>query len=768
MKVRASSASTGSVPGSIRASAFVLLTVIICCAQPGLAQDARFLDVSKWTGTVTITGFGAGAYTCGDVCSYNGNYNFTFDVTLYLDTIGPYLWNGSYVGNAVISEATHQGACTTTFEAAGAMKLPPGFPADTISCAFGIDPSTGVGDTGKYTLGLGASTVSGTETVEPCNSVPGSQTDVDAPSFYSGFANMIILIPLPDAGMVLSGSQYIPPKTHGYTGGLGYGSFVGFNVSWTFTPAVKPLELVVSLKGTTGGSQVSYDDWRPEADANESSSGNDLDIQAKLQHADGTPTMAKADSIKFELTEVSKLSGVSMNSPKSPANPAPPDLQFDPSTNTALDLHVADGFTTRSIATTNHTSVSDAEAILTSYDWGGYATLVVTAFVSGGQTVVGYLEGHKETQDIPIPKRDINSKIADVWKLHHNAAGLSDDDDSDPTPRGDGTVGDGLTLQEEYRGFSENQDHIDGDPEVKDLFIRNDVGESIDGGISLFKDVSGLKTHPDMSKDEMADDRVINVNHGSMAHAVDQHGIIIMRNPSASVGYSYASDPADSKKSKVGTPGQIARIFIQSKIDPSGAGTTTQHRLNVNLGGLPYINKLVAHEMLHACNVHHHGSGDGDSHDWAIYFPGNSQMTVAAPRVRDLTTGQWITVYREDGSDLVNLPPGSLLWQNMTDSVIDLGSVTIGAWQGEHSGKEDCIMRYEFAEAYPSRKAIPDYYFVSNETAGSSFCTSKLGISDNTDTQAHESRYGSASAGECKTKLRVKDGGPQLANGVKR
>ena len=77
-------------------------------------------------------------------------------------------------------------------------------------------------------------------------------------------------------------------------------------------------------------------------------------------------------------------------------------------------------------------------------------------------------------------------------------------------------------------------------------------------------------------------------------------------------------------------------------------------------------------------------------------------------------------------------------------------------------------MRYEFAEAYLSRKAIPDYYFVSNETAGSSFCTQKPGVTDNTDTEAHEARYGPAAVGECKNKLRVKDAGTQLATGVKR
>ena len=78
--------------------------------------------------------------------------------------------------------------------------------------------------------------------------------------------------------------------------------------------------------------------------------------------------------------------------------------------------------------------------------------------------IVGYLDGDPSQTEVRLPMRSASSFIADSWKKSHGVNGVSDNADNETDPKGDGNPGDGLTLYEEYRGFIEDGQHIEGDP----------------------------------------------------------------------------------------------------------------------------------------------------------------------------------------------------------------------------------------------------------------------------------------------------------------
>src|SRR5207302_1831360 len=187
-----------------------------------------------------------------------------------------------------------------------------------------------------------------------------------------------------------------------------------------------------------------------------------------------------------------------------------------------------------------------------------------------GRQIVGYLKGDaaKAPGEILLPKRKSDSKIADKWKEDNDVSSLADDDDSEDDPVGDGHKGDGLTLYEEYRGFSENHKHVFGNPKKKDFFVCDKIGKTgapdSEAGIALFTAQSGLEVHPKMRLEEFNNDlsagrnvvyhSPINFNHtDDERHIVDQHGIIILKKEVADET-SYADGPPG------GTPGVYERV----------------------------------------------------------------------------------------------------------------------------------------------------------------------------------------------------------------
>jgi len=88
----------------------------------------------------------------------------------------------------------------------------------------------------------------------------------------------------------------------------------------------------------------------------------------------------------------------------------------------------------------------------------------------------------------------------------------------------------------------------------------------------------------------------------------------------------------------------------------------------------------------------------------------------------------------------------------------------LGRPGGEHSGMQDCLMRYYFAEFYPAQGKPLTFYQVTPETEpfGMELCRSKGGTGVNASSHRPQSRYGDAgtNGGNCFSQICPNDAIP--------
>ena len=540
--------------------------------------------------------------------------------------------------------------------------------------------------------------------------------------------------PLPTNGMVLSGSHLARLPDVMMSTAVGWffwNQFLSQNieVTWHLEPVEsEDVELVVMLPG--------YDNWRPEGSIDENTPGNSIGIEARLQRTDGNPPQtARVKKFAMELVSVSHEPGVCMNYPVDAASGGDPkpDLQFVSELNQDWTI---DGGAPESLVMESQEGsyLVSPSAMMTSFDWGAYALLKVTAELVDGRILTGHLNGG--SGDIRIPKRQDGSLIADAWKTAKGVSGLPDTNDSEGDPEGDGHPGDGLALYEEYRGFYEGGlfTHISGHPKKKDLFVRNMIGDT--RGYVLAAAISGLEIHYRLAADEFPASRVINANHSAGApHTVDQHGILVVRAP--------LDGPAGQACGGPSIPKHIVKIMIESTepaVNDSGGVPWTMVRRNGKLILRDRFARLIAHELMHACNVWHHGRGDVRHQEWVIDRDQEGTLTFKED-------DQVIRILRESGASIVPRPVTNL---TMT--------VWLGVTGGAHSGNDDCVMRYDLADAYRSL-AQPNvrYWVDGDEVAGSSLCNHKAGTGVNAAGRTPQPRYGDATNGDCLKQICVND-----------
>jgi hypothetical protein len=488
---------------------------------------------------------------------------------------------------------------------------------------------------------------------------------------------------------------------------------------------------------------ANYQRWQPTADEDEKTAGDVIPIKIVLQKPGGGAPQFKPMRYEFFLLDTSREKGVCLNWPPLPAagapganDPPPFDLQFEADKNP--DMYVRDEGVR--LVETIPTQL-EREVKVSCFDYGAYGEFAVHAVLENGQLVEGIVRGTTDQKRLKLPDCKDGSKIATAFLDDNGLSNVSDVDDEENDPVGDGYKGDGFTLYEEYRGFKNGNEWMSADPKKKDVFVINEIPGRwwVIQGIAAFEQATKLKVHRLVRHNQVTADGVINFSRTDRPHAVDQHAIWIK---SGIAGTDFANSV------DVGTPGK-ARGF---QIPPDVA-----HRR-----GRTFALNTVAHELLHCCNIYHHGQGDKVL-TW-YYQPPTEQMFEASP-----TSGPGvpITLKLENGTLAMPsrcFPPGETT-----------GQFDIGVARGEHSGNESCPMRYNISFAYRSTADPTVYYLTLGEPSGMVLCGSPAGTGVNASGRSPQSRYGPAAVptprgavpeikkarGDCLHQLRVNDKPPQ-------
>ena len=483
-----------------------------------------------------------------------------------------------------------------------------------------------------------------------------------------------------------------------------------------------------------------YKSWLPAAATKPGTEkpGNTITFKVELKdRKTHGPAKGQTAQFEFRLKDTSKEPGSCMNSPW---NDADLDFRIRKEDNPQLLDIDADGQTAKS-----QERLTSSQIVIACFDGAACAGLVVIAQVRDGDNVTP-VTAHlaaDESVRVALPYDLDGNGIADAWEQQYKVVGKDSDTDEDDQPPGDRNNGDGLAIWEEYRGFLEGGKHIRTDPGTKDFFICDTIGGRVKPGIDRFAALTKLAVHGRLTLDELSLGRIINRNREEdEPHVVDQHGVMIDSNPGSGICRAVGGP---------GTPKAVSRVLIDTSIRDevervSGTGAKKMY---------PYFIEFVAHELLHCCNVWHHGQKDQIVWWQAGQNRGSSiPMLVLFEYVNEADAGH------TDRGEFV------AVWDDQTGEKYEARDafwstprrMWVGHEGGEHSGNDDCVMRYDCSDAYA--KDYWRYYVVNcREPVGQNLCLSPDGTGVNAPGHKPRPRYGDAGAGrgDCVERICVND-----------
>lgn len=467
-----------------------------------------------------------------------------------------------------------------------------------------------------------------------------------------------------------------------------------------------------------------YPVWLPTLQLDQKTPDHPLIVTVAL-HQKGDPEKPARQKAKFkvELVDVSRGLGVCLNwPPKRQAN-LDYDLMIEQDRNMDLKVACEDrGPKDRCAGLTAESFAFSDQAVVTisPFDWGAWGSLRVTASLEDGTTVTAHLDAPTkalldgEQYALSIPRDNNRNHIADRMEDSYIGVGVLASDDGDAKPPGDGDGGDGLSLYEEYRGFRVQGGHIRTSPLNRDLFVYDKHGLNL-GDFAKSELALHLVTKEEFGTEESGagNPRVINFNRGT-GQVGPQHVIALEMAslPGGILGYTFTKGPLPA----------LPKMVEVVKIDVAKC-------LGVPKYGRQELQTTIAHELAHACHVVHHG---------------NSDYTVSA----------WDELAADNRT-----------WEAVTDA----GELRVAAHGGEHSGVEECIMRYDGTEMceidmgiyrWTKKKGGPNItglHYGPGERPGHLFCKDKVGTGVNDPKRPDGSKAGNATRGECTSQFCVND-----------
>jgi hypothetical protein len=281
-------------------------------------------------------------------------------------------------------------------------------------------------------------------------------------------------------------------------------------------------------------------------------------------------------------------------------------------------------------------------------------------------------------------------------------------------------------------------------------------------------------------------DRRMNANHHAAPHRVDQHGVFLQRKDGLDGAMTY-SEP----RTKGGRPGLTRGILMQGR---AGFESGLDRYKLVAADQASAYDRAIAHELLHTIGVNHHGT-DAEHQTFFLRPPGHplnhsatvifttsdgggpehpvqinhekTKQDMAEVFGHDLEARMKAFTAQREVSIQVAMAMAQLPW-SAAASAIDATSVPpdrvsfiVGRTGDEHSGNDQCVMRYYMASVYRVLGHPELFYYVPDgtEPAGLQLCTSQKGTGIN-GPRSPQPRYGDAQAGDCEHHICVNDAFP--------
>lgn len=511
---------------------------------------------------------------------------------------------------------------------------------------------------------------------------------------------------------------------------------ISFAVALYNVGKATPLQYTLTIE--SGGSDEeeleitspTYLDWRPSA-ADDGNEGEPVEFTATLKTKSGETPRIKIDTLEWELLETSREPGHAINRPQKSTDRRP-DLFFKEEfsmTGSMMRLPMDEEGQMVEVSFIGPGGLTDSIKVYPR-DWGGWSTLRAVATLENGKKVTGRWTGASE-DNLRLPDREKGRFIARSWLKQK---GISDGDatDLDELPEGDGHKGDGLSLYEEYRGFYQDGARLEGNPKRKEYFAVNEAGATGRGGLALFQRITGLTVRGKLTRSEIDDDRVVNHNFSASPRVGPQHAVLIV-NKSDYKGFA----KAESIVNRPSTPKDIEFVGLPPVLPSNPTASPA----------VSYASSTVAHELLHTVNVYHHGEEDE-----AVFWSRDADGNLYEQKTED-----------QDGTEVAVGPKTKIRaflesGEEVTTRV-RLGRRELGHQNGQHSGWENCVMRYDVANTYVADTNANDRYVGIEEVPGAALCDTTEGIGVNAPGRRPQSRYGPSAAGRgtCKRQILVND-----------